>query len=67
MHIGPDVTNDQLIGGYDTTVLQLNEMDGFSTVGGVVVNFSGPIDAKNLVLAPDAEPPGAVPRFTTRG
>lgn len=57
VHIGPDVTNDQLIGGYDTTVLQLNEMDGFSTVGGVVVNFSGPIDAKKLVLAPDAEPP----------
>ncbi|MBK9264787.1 MAG: hypothetical protein IPM54_34010 [Polyangiaceae bacterium] len=57
VHIGPDVTNDVLISGYATTIAQLNEMDGFSTVGGVVVNFSGPIDAKPLVLAPDAEPP----------
>jgi pimeloyl-ACP methyl ester carboxylesterase len=57
VHIGTDVTNDQLITGYDVTVKQLNEMDGFSTVGGVVVNFSGPIDARSLVLAPDAEPP----------
>lgn len=57
VHIGPDVTNDQLITGYDVTVQQLNEMDGFSTVGGVVVNFSGPIDARSLVLALDAEPP----------
>lgn len=57
VHIGPDVTSDELIAGYDTTVVQLNEMDGFSTVGGVVVNFSGPIDARSLVLAPDAEPP----------
>lgn len=57
VHIGPDTTNDPLIGGYDKTVEQLNEMDGFSTVGGVVVNFSGPIDAQPLVLAPDAEVP----------
>lgn len=57
IHVGPDVTNDQLIAGYETTVNQLNEMDGFSTVGGVIVNFSGPIDAQPLVIAPDAEPP----------
>lgn len=57
VHIGLDVTNDQLISSYDKTVEQLNEMDGFSTVGGFVVNFSGPIDARSLVLAPEADPP----------
>jgi hypothetical protein len=57
VHIGADVTNDQLISSYEKTVEQLNEMDGFSTVGGVIVNFSGPIDAKSLVLAPEADPP----------
>jgi len=57
VHIGLDVTNDQLIASYDKTVQQLNEMDGFSTVGGIIVNFSGPIDVQSLVLAPDADPP----------
>lgn len=57
VHIGADVTNDQLISSYEKTVQQLNEMDGFSTVGGIIVNFSGPIDAKSLVLAPEADPP----------
>jgi len=49
--------SDPVITTYQATVDLLNEMDGFSTAGGVVVNFSGPIDAKPLVLAPDAEPP----------
>jgi hypothetical protein len=57
VHIGADNTNDTLISGYATTLAQLNEMDGFSTVGGVVVNFSGPIDARSLVINPEFEPP----------
>ncbi|MDI3290208.1 hypothetical protein [Polyangium sp. 15x6] len=57
VRIGPETAADPLITGYPGTVSLLNEMDGFSTMGGVVVNFSGPIDARSLVLAPDAEPP----------
>lgn len=57
VRIGPDVTTDDLIAGYEKTLDQLNAMDGFSTVGGAVVNFSGPIDVHSLVLAPDADPP----------
>lgn len=57
VHLGPDVTNDPLITGFDKTLEQLNEMDGFSTVGGVVVNFDGPINAQSLVIDENAEPP----------
>ncbi|MDI1433221.1 alpha/beta hydrolase family protein [Polyangium sorediatum] len=57
VRIGPDTAADSLVTSYQGTVDLLNEMDGFSTVGGVVVNFSGPIDARPLVLAPYAEPP----------
>ena len=57
VNIGPDTAADPLVTSYQGTVDLLNEMDGFSTVGGVVVNFSGPIDARSLVLAPYAEPP----------
>ncbi|MRG92514.1 alpha/beta hydrolase family protein [Polyangium spumosum] len=57
VNIGPETAADPLLTGYQGTVEQLNEMDGFSTMGGVVVNFSGPIDARPLVLAPHAEPP----------
>jgi len=55
--IGPDNASDPLVTSFQTTVDLLNEMDGFSTAGGVVVNFSGPIDARELVLAPELEPP----------
>lgn len=57
VHLGPDNAADPLVTALPITVDLLNEMDGFSTAGGVVVNFSGPIDARPLVLAPELEPP----------
>ena len=55
--VGPHVTNDALVAGYPGTVAQLNEMDGFSTVGGAFVKLSAPIDPRGLDQLPLAEPP----------
>lgn len=57
VHIGLDNTADQLVTAYPTTLAQLNELDGFSTSGGVGVRLSGPIDPRGLVELPSAEPP----------
>lgn len=57
VHIGSDNTVDQLVTAYPTTLAQLNELDGFSTTGGVGVRLSGPIDPRGLVKLPTADPP----------
>lgn len=55
--ITSDVTNDPLITGYQLVADELNEMDGFSTSGGVILSFSGPIDIHGIVTDLYAEPP----------
>lgn len=57
VHIGKDNTTDQLTTAYPITLEELNQLDGFSTVGGVAVRFTGPIDPRGLVELPDADPP----------
>ena len=57
VHLGKDNTADQLVTSYPTTLAQLNELDGFSTSGGIGVRLSGPIDPRGLVKMPDADPP----------
>lgn len=37
-------TTDRVVTGYPKTVADLNLMDGFSTVGGIYVNFTGDVD-----------------------
>ena len=54
--IGPHNTGDELVLGLPDTVAQLNAKDGFSTVGGVVVGFTGPIDSRGIVLDEDVDP-----------
>lgn len=42
----------------EATVEELNQHDGFSTTGGLILNFSGPIDVTGLAPPPDGrEPP----------
>jgi pimeloyl-ACP methyl ester carboxylesterase len=47
--IGAHDTNDQVLTGYPSTVAEANELDGFSTFGGVWANFSDDVDATTLV------------------
>lgn len=55
--IGDHNTGDQLFLTLTSTVNAVNRRDGFSTVGGVVVGFTGPIDIRGIQQEPDAEPP----------
>ena len=51
--ISPATTNDAVMTAYPKTVGDLNTMDGFSTVGGVYVNFTGGVDPKTFTRAID--------------
>jgi pimeloyl-ACP methyl ester carboxylesterase len=55
--LGPGTTADQLIAAYPDTVAQLNQMDGFSTTGGVFVKLSAAIDPRGIERFPAADPP----------
>lgn len=59
MRVNIDATNtaDAILGSYPVTLTELNEMDGFSTTGGMVVKLSTPIDPRGLVKMPNADPP----------
>ncbi len=50
-------TSDAILQSYPVTLAELDEMDGFSTTGGVIVKFSSPIDPRGLVKLPTADPP----------
>ena len=50
-------TADALVQSYPDTAKELSAMDGFSTTGGVILEFSSPIDPTGLVDLPDATPP----------
>lgn len=55
--IGPHNTNDALALAYPATAAQLGARDGFSTVGGVAVGFTGPVDIHGIVIDEEADPP----------
>ncbi|MEZ4294685.1 MAG: hypothetical protein R3B70_06890 [Polyangiaceae bacterium] len=55
--IGPHNTGDSLALTYTSTTAELNAKDGFSTVGGVAVGFTGPIDIHGIAIDEDADPP----------
>jgi hypothetical protein len=59
IRVNIDATNtaDAILGTYPVTLDQLNEMDGFSTTGGMVVKLSTPIDPRGLSKMPNADPP----------
>lgn len=57
VHVDGTTTADPLIHSYDLVVSELGEMDGFSTSGGVIASFSGPIDLRGIIHDPDGEPP----------
>lgn len=59
--IGAHNTADSLALGLPATVAELNAKDGFSTIGGVAVGFTGPIDVRGIVIDEDAEPPATEP------
>lgn len=50
VHVGPDNTADVLVAGIPLVVDQLAELDGFSTTGGIVAMFSGPLDVAGLAV-----------------
>ncbi len=55
--VSAQTTADLLVAQYPDTAKELSSMDGFSTTGGVLVEFSSPIDPQGLVDLPDATPP----------
>src|SRR4051794_17816457 len=55
--LGADVTADPLVTSLASVVGELNEMDGFSTSGGVIVSFTGPIDIRGITTDLKADPP----------
>src|SRR6185295_15458055 len=57
VHIDAKATGDPAIASQPLVASELSEMDGFSTVGGVIVSFSGPIDIRGIVTDELAEPP----------
>ena len=61
VHLGPDNTADPIVLGYQGTIDQLEALDGFSTTGGAVATFAGPIDVRGLARDPLAEPPDTTP------
>lgn len=52
--VSAESTGDTLPARYPSISEQLNELDGFSTVGGVSVQFSGPIDLASIERSTDA-------------
>ncbi|APR81510.1 Lipase-like protein [Minicystis rosea] len=57
VQIDANATIDPLVAAYDLVAQELSEMDGFSTAGGVVASFSGPIDVRGIIHDPFADPP----------
>ncbi|MBK8258752.1 MAG: hypothetical protein IPK82_39610 [Polyangiaceae bacterium] len=57
LDIGVHNTGDSLALSYSKTVAHLNSKNGFSTVGGVAVGFTGPIDIHGIVVDEEADPP----------
>lgn len=55
--VGAHNTGDSLALAYPDTAAQVNSLDGFSTVGGVAVGFTGPIDIHGIVTDEEADPP----------
>lgn len=51
--ISTETTGDEFASLYPSIVDQLDELDGFSTVGGVTVHFSGPVDPASFTRAID--------------
>ena len=54
----PDLLN---VPGGEETVAELEAMNGFSTSGGVIVTFDGPVDVSTISLLPDQLPDQAEP------
>lgn len=50
-------TADPIVTAYGLVADELSAMDGFSTSGGVVASFSGPIDVRGIIHDPLADPP----------
>jgi hypothetical protein len=59
--IGAHNTIDPIVLAYPATVAQLDALDGFSTTGGIIAGFSGPMDMQGLAPYPDADPPDTTP------
>lgn len=57
VHLDAMATGDPAIALQPLVASELSEMDGFSTVGGVVVSFSGPIDVRGIVTDELSDPP----------
>lgn len=55
--VSAQTTGDPLLTTYPAVLDQVNELDGFSTSGGVFVSFTGPIDLHGIVIDETLEPP----------
>ncbi|CAN5657259.1 hypothetical protein BH09MYX1_BH09MYX1_03270 [soil metagenome] len=61
VRIDGQATADPVLLQFPQTIVQLNELDGFSTVGGAFTNFSGPLDVRGIAVDAKADPPDATP------
>lgn len=53
LSISTDTTDDTLPALYPSITNQLNEQDGFSTVGGITIHFSGAVDPASFMRGSD--------------
>lgn len=61
VQIDAQAKDDLLVAKFPQTLTQLDALDGFSTVGGVVATFSGPLDVRGIAVDPKADPPDPTP------
>lgn len=57
----PETTGDSVLLAYPKTMADLDTIDGFSTVGGVYVSFSGEVDAASFTRALEGYPGADAP------
>ncbi len=63
VHIVKGGTTDLVVGaGLEATVSELDQHDGFSTAGGVIVQFTGPVAWQTIAPSPDPELPDVAVR-----
>lgn len=57
VHLDATNTADTFVASFPATVAELDELDGFSVLGGVILELSAPLDVRGLVQDPKADPP----------
>ncbi|MEO7330553.1 MAG: hypothetical protein ABI193_18405, partial [Minicystis sp.] len=57
VNVTTETSGDPFVATFGPILGEVNALDGFSTVGGVAVSFSGPIDIHGIVIDETVDPP----------